>query len=195
MGHDRAASCRRLKQAVPVLGLSVTIAAQARHWAWHSPGTNRFGPDCSWAVLFQTKPVPARRAGPFWPTIFAVFYFFIFIFLFFTKNIFSIWKFTGIYPGSRDLAARQRGGRGFCAKSFAQIIAHRSLGASRPATGRPTPWPPGSWAAGPGRPAAGRPALPLLYKGWLVPRPSFTSLKFQKPRNKREGGREAKPCR
>ena len=57
------------------------------------------------------------------------------------------------------------------------------------------PPPPGSWAAGPGRPAARRLALPPLYKGWLVPHPSFASLKFQKPRKKREGGREAKPCR
>ena len=46
-----------------------------------------------------------------------------------------------------------------------------------------------------GRPAAGRPAPPPLYKGWLVPHSSFVSLKFQKPRNEREGGREAKPCR
>ena len=39
------------------------------------------------------------------------------------------------------------------------------------------------------------PPLPPLYKGWLVPHPSFASLKFQKPRKKREGGRAAKPCR
>jgi len=40
-----------------------------------------------------------------------------------------------------------------------------------------------------------RPALPPIYKDWLVPHLSFASLKFQKPRKKREGGTEAKPYR
>ena len=75
-------------------------------------------------------------------------------------------------PGDRDLAAPLRGGRGFCAKTFAKIFVRRSLEAGRPATGRP--------------------ALPPLYKGWLVPHPSFASLKFKKPRKKRERG-EALP--
>ena len=101
----------------------------------------------------------------------------VFLFLYF---IFSIWKFTVIYPaaplpGGRDLVAPLRGGKGFCAKIFAKIFVRKSLGA--------------------GRPAAGQPALPPLYKGWLVPHPSFASLQFQKQRKKREGGREAKPCR
>ena len=62
---------------------------------------------------------------------FFIFLFFIFVFY---KNIFSIWKFTGIYPG---LAARQRGGRGISEKIFTEKIARRSLGAGRPAAGRP----------------------------------------------------------
>jgi len=49
---------------------------------------------------------------------FFIFIFYIFVFY---KNIFSIWKFTGIYPaaplpGGQDLAARQRGGRGIFEK-------------------------------------------------------------------------------
>ena len=78
--------------------------------------------------------------------------------------------------------------------------------AGRPAAGRPGPGRPAAGRQGllcknfcenicaqvlAGRPAAGRPALPPLYKGWLVPHPSFASLKFQKPRKERE----AKPCR
>ena len=41
----------------------------------------------------------------------AVFFIYLFIIFVFYKNIFSIWKFTGIYPG-RPAPARQRGGRG-----------------------------------------------------------------------------------
>ena len=103
----------------------------------------------------------------------AVFLFFIFV----LKNIY--FRFGNLQEYTP--AARQRGGRGFYAKNFAQIIARRSLGVGRPAAGRPAP---------PGRSATGRPALPPLYKGWLVPRPSFTSLKFQKPRKERERVRE-----
>ena len=82
----------------------------------------------------------------------AVFFIFIFFFIFY-KNIFSIWKFTEIYPG-RPAAGR--------------------LGLGRPAAGRQGlkhkkeekklqtgPWgrSPGSGAADPpGRPIAGRPA-------------------------------------
>ena len=111
-----------------------------------------------------------------------------FIFLFFKfvfyKNIFSIWKFTGIYPG-RPATGRPGPGRpaaglqGLCAKTFGQIIARRSVG------GRPV----GSGAAGPGRPAAGRPALPPLYKGWLVPPPLICITKIPETK-KKERGRE-----
>ena len=55
--------------------------------------------------------------------------FFIFIFFNFDffKNIFSFSKFTEIYPGcplpgSRDLVAPLRGGRGFFAKKFADNL-------------------------------------------------------------------------
>ena len=69
------------------------------------------------------------------------FYFLFFIFVFY-KNIFSILKFTEIYPAAplpvgRDLAARQRGGRGISEKNFEEKIARRSLGAGRPAAGLP----------------------------------------------------------
>ena len=111
------------------------------------------------------------------PRMRPVFLFFYFLLSFFAKIYFrfgNLQEYTPAapLPGGRDLAARQWGGRGFCAKLFAQIIALRSLGA--------------------GRPAAGRPALPPLYKGWLVPHTSFASLKFQKPRKERESG-EALP--
>ena len=61
---------------------------------------------------------------------FFIFLFFIFVFY---KNIFSILKFTEIYPAAplpvgRDLAARQRGGRGISEKNFAEKIARKSLG-------------------------------------------------------------------
>ena len=62
------------------------------------------------------------------------FYFFYFLFLFS--------KFIEIYSaaplsGGRDLVAPLRGGRGFCIKTFAKIFARKSLGAGRPAAGRP----------------------------------------------------------
>ena len=90
-----------------------------------------------------------------WASLVGYFLFFYFLFLFFTKIYFrfgNLQEYTPAaqLPGGRDLAARQRGGRGFCAKTFTQIIARRSLGAGRPAAGRPAP---------PSRPAAGRPVL------------------------------------
>ena len=118
------------------------------------------------------------------------FLFFLFFIFVFYKNIFSIWKFTGIYP-SRPAAGRPgpghpaAGRQGLCAKVFAQIIARRSLGAGRPAAGRP------ALAA---RLLGDRLSHPYIRVGWS-PHPSFASLKFQKPRKKIEGGREAKPCR
>ena len=93
----------------------------------------------------------------------AVFLFLYFIFSFFTKIYFRFRNLqeytpTARLPGGRNLAARQRGGRGFCEKNFAEKIARRSLGAGRSAPGRPAPqaarqrggrpWPPGCRATG-----------------------------------------------
>ena len=115
---------------------------------------------------------------------FFIFLFFIFVFY---KNIFSIWKFTGIYPG-RSAAGRPGPGRPAegrqghfwkknCRENYAQVPRGR-------------PWPPGCRATGsPGRPAAGRPALPPLYKGWLVPPPLICITKIPETK-KKEGGRE-----
>ena len=47
--------------------------------------------------------------------------FYIFIFSFFTKNIFLFSKFTEIYPG-RPAAGRLRGGRCFSVKIFAENL-------------------------------------------------------------------------
>ena len=87
------------------------------------------------------------------------FYIFIFYIFIFYKNIFSIWKFIGIYPGrpaagwpGPDRPAAERQGhfrKKFRGENCAQVPGGRS---------------PGSGVAGPGRPA-----LPPLYKGWLVP--------------------------
>ena len=102
-----------------------------------------------------------------------IFYFYILYFRFLQKYIlFS--KFTGIYPG-RPAAGRPGLGRpaagrqGLLCKKFSKNICAQVPGGQSP----------GSGAAGPpGRPAVGRPDLPPLYKGWLVPHPSFASLKF-----------------
>src|SRR6185436_15113717 len=88
-------------------------------------------------------------------------------------------------PGSQVLAARQRGGRGISEKNFAEKIAPRSLGAGGPAAGR---------LALAARLQGDRLSHPYIRVGWS-PHPSFASLKFQKSRKKRKGGREAKPCR
>jgi len=76
MRIGEAARHRRPAIAVPphaaaLNGPCAAIAAQARHWAWHGPGTgtNRSGPDHSRAVLFRPVPVPAHRARPIWPAI------------------------------------------------------------------------------------------------------------------------------
>ena len=74
----------------------------------------------------------------------AVFLFLYFSILFFTKIYFCFrnlqeYTLAAPLPGDWDLVAPLRGGRGFCAKTFAKIFAHRSLGAGRPAAGRPAP--------------------------------------------------------
>jgi hypothetical protein len=120
-----------------------------------------------------------------------VFLFFYFLFLFFYKNIFLFSKFTGIYPG-RPAAGQPGPGRpaAGAAGAFLQKCSRRICAeANRGPIAR-------QGAAGPpGRPAAGRPPPPALYKGLAAPTPSFASLKIQKKRKEREGGREAKLCR
>ena len=99
----------------------------------------------SWLSKTWADDVPLQRG-------FLISIFFIFVFY---KNIFSIWKFTEIYPG-RPAAGRPGPGRPAAGrqglicknnttKNCRQIPGDRSLG---------------SGAAGlPGRPEAGRPAL------------------------------------
>ena len=129
--------------------------------------------------------------------MFFIFLFFIFVFY---KNIFSFSKFTGIYPrcptAGRPGPGRPAAGRqGLFCKNFTNFFAEKPLEDRSP----------GSGAAGPpGRPAAGRRAPAAQQQGDRLPRPyirmagpptpHFASLKFQKPRKEREGGREAKPC-
>ena len=89
------------------------------------------------------------------------------------------------------MAAWQRGGRGIFKKNRGENCAQVPGGRS-----------PGSEAAGPpGRPAAGRLALAARLQGDRLSHPyirvdwsphhSFASLKFQKPRKKREGERRS----
>ena len=107
--------------------------------------------------------------------------FFYFLFSFFIKIYFrfrNLQEYTPAAPllGGRDLAARQRGGRGISEKNFMEKIARRSLGAGRPAAGRP------ALAA---RLQGDRLSHPYIRIGWS-PHPLFASLQFQKPRKKRE---------
>ena len=106
--------------------------------------------------------------------------YFIFIFFIsvFYKNIFSIWKFTEIYPG-RPAAGRPGPGRPAAGR---QGLICKKRGKKL----RTGPW----------EPAAGRPASqaaplrggrPPLYKGVGCPSPSFALLKIQK---KEKRGRE-----
>ena len=112
------------------------------------------------------------------------FFYFLFLIFVFYKKIYFRFRNLQEYnpaaplPGGRDLVAPLRGGRGFCAKTFAKIFARRSLG---PVARQRS--------AGPGRPAAGRPALPPLYKGWLVPPPLICITEIPETK-KKEGGRE-----
>ena len=92
----------------------------------------------------------------------------------------AAWGPAGPLSDDRDLVAPLRGGRGFCIKTFAKIFARKSLRAGRPAAGRP------ALAA---RLQGDRLSHPYIRVDWS-PHPSFASLKFQKPRKKREGGRE-----
>ena len=111
-------------------------------------------------------------------------FFIFFIFYFRFRNL-QEYTPAAPLPGGRDLVSPLRGGRGFCAKTFAKIFARRSLRAGRPAAGRP---------ARAAQLLGDRFSHPYIRVGWS-PHLSFASLKFQKPRKKSEGGREAKPCR
>ena len=69
---------------------------------------------------------------------------FLFFYFHFLQKYIFVFKIyrnipAALLPGSRDLVAPLRGGRGFCAKNFAKIFVRRSLGAGRPAAGRPAP--------------------------------------------------------
>ena len=117
--------------------------------------------------------------------------FFIFHFRFLQKIFFSFSKLTEIYSG-RPAAGRPGPGppavgrQGPKRKKKKKKIVDRSLGpVARQRGGRPP------LAA---RQLGGRLYHPYIRVGWS-PHPSFASLQFQKPRKKREGGREAKPCR
>jgi len=111
--------------------------------------------------------------------------------LFFTKIYFRVRNLdeytpAAPLPGSRDLTARQPGGRGLSTKKLDKKLRR------------------GPWRTG--RPAAGRRALAARLQGdrspqpyircWLPLTPSFASLKIQKKRKERVGGRgkAAKPC-
>ena len=128
------------------------------------------------------------------------FYFYIFYFRFLQKYIFVFEIYRNIPRPPRCRAvgtwSPRCGAAGAFLQKFCENFCRKAPGGpvARQRGGRP-PRQPSSGVAGPGCPAAGRAAPPPLYKDWLVPHPSFVSLKFQKPRKEREGGREAKPCR
>ena len=123
----------------------------------------RYSQECDAAAPATYSFVSAVEFGGFLISIFFIFVFY--------KNIFSIWKFTEIYPG-RPPSSRAAG-------AFPQKNTKNNC--------RQVP--------GTGRPAAGRPALPPLYKDWLVPPPLICISTIPETKKNREGGREAKPCR
>ena len=98
----------------------------------------------------------------------------------FYKNIFSIWKFTEIYPGRRA-AGRPGPGRptvgrqGLFRKKNTKNNCRQVPRTGRPAAGWPAPL-----AA---RLPGGRLSLPYIRVGWS-PHPSFASLQFQKKNTK-----------
>ena len=165
----------------------------ARLWLWLFLSLS----GSAWYVPYRTKPWLAGSRLVSLPSNLLPLAglgerFFYFLFSFFTEIYFRFRNLQEYIPAAplpsdRDLVAPLRGGRGFCAKTFAKIFVRRSLGpVARP-------------AGPPSRPAAGRPALaarlqgdrlshPYIRVGWS-PHPSFASLKFQKPR-KKERGRE-----
>jgi len=178
----------QLGQDVRALHSRVCLGFRQSPWTDSVPPT--LGP---WSSRTRTG-TPGTGA---WTRFFLIY----FSISFFTKNIFLFSKFTGIYLG-RPAAGRPGPGRpaagrqGLFCKNFARNFYKKAPGGqvARQRGGRP-----------PGRPAAGRRALAARQEGDRLPRPyirvgwsphsSFASLKFQKPRKEREGGREAKPYR
>ena len=127
--------------AISAATILATLRRKRVSWANASP----FRPE---NVAARNGLVARARAGPEgglegWTVerglyLWRFFYFFIFVFY---KNIFSIWKFTGIYPG-RPAAGRPGSGRpgllckNFCSNNCAQVPGGRSPGCW--ATGSPT---------------------------------------------------------
>ena len=118
----------------------------------------------------------------------AVFYFYIFHFRFLQKYIFIFEIYRNIPRPPRCRAAGTwppgSGAAGAFLKKFRGENCVLVPGGRSPCSG----------AAGPGRLAAGQPALPPLYKGWLVPHPSFASLQFQKPKKREREGERRSPA-
>ena len=81
---------------------------------------------------------PTKKFGPS-TTMCKRFFFLIFFFLKKNFRFQNLQEYTPAapLPDGRDLVAPLRGGRGFCAKTVAKIFARGSLGAGRPAAGRP----------------------------------------------------------
>ena len=152
-------------QDAPTNHPTETLQLQASLWATSLVGCFVLGSDSARRILSRLPLGQSQISFWFWFCGFFIFIFYIFVFY---KNIFLIWKFTGIYPGRPAAGRPATGWQGHFWKKF------RGENCAEVPGGRS----PGSGAAGPGRPAAGRPDLPPLYKGWLVPHPSFASLKF-----------------
>ena len=120
----------------------------------------------------------------------AVFLFLYFIFLFFIKIYFcfrNLQKYTRLSScGAAEVFLQK----------FREIFYRKAPGGpvARQRGGRPHR-PPSSGARAPAaRQQGDRLPHPYIRVGGSS-HPSFASLKFQKPRKEREGGREAKPCR
>ena len=144
------------------------------------------------SCVLSRKSLVGRSSFP------AVFLFLYFLFSFFYKNIFLFSKFTEIYPGCRAAGIRSP-----CCVAAGAFLQKFSRKICAPAPGGPVARQRGGRP--PCRSAVGRQVLaarqqgdrlphPYIRVGWS-PHPSFASLQFQKQRKKREGGREAKPCR
>ena len=86
------------------------------------------------------SPPSAARFSYWPPFVKVVFLFFYFLFSFFTKYIFDSEIYKNIpRPPRYRAAGTWPPGRGIYEKKFAEKIARRSLGAGRPAAGRPAP--------------------------------------------------------